>query len=109
MSNQHLICLLGPAADRRSALTVVMDMIWKLEESPAFFQVGVFGDPDARFMRFQASIVCSVNITECIDSNLELLYLGAPPRSPRRQEGQLGNDLAHGRCRYPSMPRVQCR
>jgi hypothetical protein len=53
MGNQHLVCLLGPAADRRSALAIVLQMIWKLEESPISFQVGVLGDA----MLFQASIV----------------------------------------------------
>jgi len=56
MSNQYLICLLSPDADRQSALTIVFDMIWKLEESPIIFQVGMPGDTNAKYMHFQASI-----------------------------------------------------
>src|SRR5262249_9682208 len=102
-----LICILGPDADRRSALTIVMDMIWKLEESPAVFQVGV--PEHAKPIRFQASIVRSVIIMEYTDPNVELRYLGASFRSPSRQKGQLRNDLAYGRRRSPSMPRMQRR
>jgi hypothetical protein len=64
MSNQHLICLLGPAADRRSALAIVLNMIWKLEASPIVFQVGVPSDAGARPTRFRASIARLVNVVE---------------------------------------------
>jgi len=56
MTNQHLLCILGPTADRRSALAIALNMIWKLEESPMVFQVGNSRGDNARFIRFQVSM-----------------------------------------------------
>ena len=55
MNNQYLVCLLGPNANRQSALAIVLDMIWKLEESPIMFQLGAPSDSNSRLMQFQVS------------------------------------------------------
>jgi len=57
MHNQHLICLLGPTADRRHALAIALDMIWKLEKSPITFQVGVPESAGTKSIQFQVSRV----------------------------------------------------
>ena len=64
INNQHLICLLGPNADRQSALAIVLDMIWKLEKTPLVFHLGVMVDANVKTMQFQVGKMClNENIT----------------------------------------------
>lgn len=56
ISNQHLICLLGPNTNRQSVLAIVLNMIWKLEESSITFQIGIPSNTNTKYIQFQVSI-----------------------------------------------------